>query len=124
MSPSGLVGSAYYLVAFQPDSAVVALQRASTTTVTMGTYSVTIATVMVFTGGVTEVIICDVVESTPEQRENQLRSFVFQPPWEPSLVVQPVSLLRCAMPRTTLSTISSAVVLLGSSWGPEVSCCG
>lgn len=36
---SGLVGSAYYLVAFQPDSAVAALQRATTTTVTMGEYS-------------------------------------------------------------------------------------
>ncbi|CAF96627.1 unnamed protein product [Tetraodon nigroviridis] len=31
----GLVGSAYSLVAFQPDSAVAALQRASSTTVTL-----------------------------------------------------------------------------------------
>lgn len=36
---SGLVGSAYYLVAFQPDTAVAALQKATSTTVTMGKYS-------------------------------------------------------------------------------------
>uniref|UniRef100_A0A3B4VLD8 NADH dehydrogenase [ubiquinone] 1 alpha subcomplex subunit 11 n=2 Tax=Seriola dumerili TaxID=41447 RepID=A0A3B4VLD8_SERDU len=33
----GLVGSAYHIVAFQPDSALVALQRATNTTVTMAT---------------------------------------------------------------------------------------
>lgn len=38
VSLSGLVGSAYYLVAFQPDSAVAALQRATNTTVTMGKF--------------------------------------------------------------------------------------
>lgn len=32
---SGLVGSAYHIVAFQPDSALAALQRATNTTVTM-----------------------------------------------------------------------------------------
>ena len=33
---AGLVGSAYHIVAFQPDSAIAALQRASNATVTMG----------------------------------------------------------------------------------------
>ncbi|XP_027132402.1 NADH dehydrogenase [ubiquinone] 1 alpha subcomplex subunit 11 isoform X2 [Larimichthys crocea] len=32
---SGLVGSAYHIVAFQPDSALAAVQRATNTTVTM-----------------------------------------------------------------------------------------
>lgn len=36
MSLSGLVGSAYYLVAFRPDSAMAALQKATNSTVTMG----------------------------------------------------------------------------------------
>ncbi|KAG7228926.1 hypothetical protein INR49_008704 [Caranx melampygus] len=33
----GLVGSAYHIVAFQPDSALAVLQRATSTTVTMAT---------------------------------------------------------------------------------------
>lgn len=37
---SGLVGSAYHIVAFQPDSAVAALQRATNSTVTMGKFIV------------------------------------------------------------------------------------
>lgn len=36
VSLSGLVGSAYYLVAFRPDSAMAALQKATNSTVTMG----------------------------------------------------------------------------------------
>lgn len=39
---SGLVGSTYHIVAFQPDTALAAIQRATNTTVTMGKYIVVI----------------------------------------------------------------------------------
>lgn len=45
---SGLVGSTYHIVAFQPDTALAAVQRATNTTVTMGKYLVVIEKVWVY----------------------------------------------------------------------------
>lgn len=52
---------------------------------------------------------------------NTCTNVFFQLLLEPSLVVQPASVVRCVTPRMILSVILLVVVLLGSFWEPKVS---